>query len=999
MKNLTILLIACFAIFLSLQTAQALTFNGREYTQIEGVWYQVSYGENFIVTGSYLFVKFHSSVTETQIDSLNLANEGEIYRDREENRFTIVCTDTLEDPLDFCSYYLNSYLVESAKNLTEIKYARFPDDEHFDNQVNLRDTDQDGFDNDIDIGRAWDMVVGPDPDPENPEEYKPPVIGMIDGGLLYWHPDIINNVYQNLDEDTDNDGVLEYDPDWEWPVGERTGRWFLDEDDIDGEDGVNGEGQNGWIDDLIGINTSPHAPEYDPDNDRPYSYLLGDENEMRHCSANNNCGHGTSCASAVVSQTHGPLDTLTGERIGVAGIAGGWGDEEDEDFLPGCKIIFVQNQPVNPGMHGNDPAEDMYEVGLEYLADLAEDGTIDVVSISMVVTDGVCDYWNELIQRMIDADVQIFSAAANFDEEPVIWPGLRPGVFSVGCSYNDRRWRGTVGWGQSNFGEGLRLMVPTGQHDRYDGNPEHLQWTASVLGGGVGLEYPGYPGDFGATSGATPTVAGTALLLLCQANDLTRSELTEILCITPDKIDAEIGNPPIVIEYDIDGEYGRWDDQVGYGELNAGNTIEYGHRLEIELSDGWSLISSNLKPFYTDSIDGNGLDYADGIYLMFDELVANLIMLKDDLGRFWVTDPEYCNIPRWDYRQGYQIKLENASNWVTLGKLIEFGSDEWDIPVTENWNFVSYLPLWELTAPVAFKSLWEEGVVDVLEIAKDGYGNFYLPDSGFNNIPPMNPGSGYQIKVSEDAILIYPDEAGNLPDALGEGGDYARTEPSHFHFTSQTGDFHPILLTSLNIEGIVNESGDEIGVLTSEGLCIGAAVFEEERFIGLAAWKDDTTSVEIDGYREDDIFYLRYWDANREVEIWQDSLNIFSDLDITDEEPSFSVHDLSIGDPLVVTPTTFAVNQNYPNPFNSITEISYSLPFTADIHISVYDVAGRLVAELINERKMPGNHRAIWFGQDTNGTPVTSGLYFYRFNALSESGVQYRIIHRMVLLK
>ena len=370
--------------------------------------------------------------------------------------------------------------------------------------------------------------------------------------------------------------------------------------------------------------------------------MLGDE-DIPHGVNRATCYHGTQCASAVISQTNGPFED--DDPIGYAGIAGGWGDANPENTLLGCKIAYVQNYPVNPDPRGGDPAEDMYELGLEYMTALAERGYIDVLSLSLIVSDeegNVEEYWDELIERIVNAGVLICCAATNFDEEPVIWSGRQPGVFSVGSSFNDRRWRGEMGWGQSNFGEGLKIVVPTGIRDRYDDSPAALMQVSGVAGAAMGLEYPGYPGPpiepFGCTSGATPTVGGTALLLLCQERELSLNELTEILCITTDKINAQVGALPEIL-YDEIEDYGNWDDQVGYGELNAGNAVEYGKRLEVELPAGWFMISSNLMPYFTpdddpetDIIDGNGFDDEDGICLMFDEIVEDLFMLK--VGRF-----------------------------------------------------------------------------------------------------------------------------------------------------------------------------------------------------------------------------------------------------------------------------------------------------------------------------------------------------------------------------
>ncbi len=64
---------------------------------------------------------------------------------------------------------------------------------------------------------------------------------------------------------------------------------------------------------------------------------------------------------------------------------------------------------------------------------------------------------------------------------------------------------------------------------------------------------------------------------------------------------------------------------------------------------------------------------------------------------------------------------------------------------------------------------------------------------------------------------------------------------------------------------------------------------------------------------------------------------------------------------------------NYPNPFNPVTIIRYELPKSVKVNISVYDILGRRVKELVNEEKEPGRYE-IQF----NATNFSSGVYFYR---------------------
>ncbi len=94
-------------------------------------------------------------------------------------------------------------------------------------------------------------------------------------------------------------------------------------------------------------------------------------------------------------------------------------------------------------------------------------------------------------------------------------------------------------------------------------------------------------------------------------------------------------------------------------------------------------------------------------------------------------------------------------------------------------------------------------------------------------------------------------------------------------------------------------------------------------------------------------------------------------------------------------PTSFALHANIPNPFNPQTTIHYDIPSGgADVNISIYDVAGRLVHELVNEHRAAGTWSAQWSGEDDRGQRVASGVYFYRMRAGSFVDTK-----KMVLLK
>jgi hypothetical protein len=88
-------------------------------------------------------------------------------------------------------------------------------------------------------------------------------------------------------------------------------------------------------------------------------------------------------------------------------------------------------------------------------------------------------------------------------------------------------------------------------------------------------------------------------------------------------------------------------------------------------------------------------------------------------------------------------------------------------------------------------------------------------------------------------------------------------------------------------------------------------------------------------------------------------------------------------------PETALLVGNYPNPFNPETTISFTLPEAMQVTLSVYDLQGRRVAELLSEPMSAGSHQIRW-----NAGDYPSGAYFYRINTRSGGATG-----KMLLLK
>jgi hypothetical protein len=69
-----------------------------------------------------------------------------------------------------------------------------------------------------------------------------------------------------------------------------------------------------------------------------------------------------------------------------------------------------------------------------------------------------------------------------------------------------------------------------------------------------------------------------------------------------------------------------------------------------------------------------------------------------------------------------------------------------------------------------------------------------------------------------------------------------------------------------------------------------------------------------------------------------------------------------------------------PNPFNPATSISFVVGERQHVRVGVYDVRGRLVADLANDSYPVGRHVLEWRGRDAAGRAMPSGTYFFRFD-------------------
>ena len=213
-------------------------------------------------------------------------------------------------------YYLAEYEADNDCRAPEEIQPNAP---LFNNQWGLHNTGQSGGTPNADINapEAWD-IINSSPDIE---------VAILDTGVDWTHPDLVNNIWQNLGEDADNDGrVLE----------QINGEWVLDPDD---KDGIDDDG-NGYIDDLIGwdFRDDDNDPIYDPSGNARW--------------------HGTHIAGIIGAEGDngiGISGVTWSVQMPILKIFSGNSDASESDIIAAIEYATMMNFPIHNNSWGGGP--------------------------------------------------------------------------------------------------------------------------------------------------------------------------------------------------------------------------------------------------------------------------------------------------------------------------------------------------------------------------------------------------------------------------------------------------------------------------------------------------------------------------------------------------------------------------------------------------------------------------------------------------------------------
>jgi hypothetical protein len=100
-------------------------------------------------------------------------------------------------------------------------------------------------------------------------------------------------------------------------------------------------------------------------------------------------------------------------------------------------------------------------------------------------------------------------------------------------------------------------------------------------------------------------------------------------------------------------------------------------------------------------------------------------------------------------------------------------------------------------------------------------------------------------------------------------------------------------------------------------------------------------------------------------------------------EGTVTIDDVLETNETIQFPEKFSLNQIYPNPFNPMTSIQFSVESFGETSLQIFDLIGRLVETLVQEKMEPGSYKVNW-----HPTNMSSGLYFVELKSGDQREIQ-----------
>jgi hypothetical protein len=381
--------------------------------------------------------------------------------------------------------------------------------------------------------------------------------------------------------------------------------------------------------------------------------------------------------------------------------------------------------------------------------------------------------------------------------------------------------------------------------------------------------------------------------------------------------------------------------------------------VDISLHDGPNLISFHALDDENTEVSSVFADIYDNVLGVIGESV---VAIPSEEGLGWIGT--LTDIDRAD---GYWVKIEEATGLDIIGTPSAIlGSENYSYALSQGNNLISYPYSNSLNQSVDNTS--SEGLYGV---AGEGYAALALPGGGWaGSLNAFESNKGYWFISNYNFNFSY-----GIP--VRDDGDLTRKSirqnvvevPSLYRYV-QSMNQQFFFVNEATIDGEPLVEGDWI------------ISYNDDVVVGARMWTGEYTDVPVMGYDGSDISSIMtagYCGPGDVVtfkvyDVSQDKLVEMDSPEATAWIGNNSMSVISISDRIL--PTEISLGNAYPNPFNPSTTITYDISSDMNVNINVYDVRGRMVAELVNGMTDQGRYEVMW-----NADNYSTGIYFVQLVA------------------
>lgn len=405
----------------------------------------------------------------------------------------------------------------------------------------------------------------------------------------------------------------------------------------------------------------------------------------------------------------------------------------------------------------------------------------------------------------------------------------------------------------------------------------------------------------------------------------------------------------------------------------------------IDLDAGWNWFSLRLdgsEGMDLDAVLGN-LTPATGDLVKSETSFSQLLQSIDGGGN---TTVEWIgSLVAFDNTSMYQITLSEPGSIQYFGAPAPLTTA---IPADAGWNWISYLPETSIDVNTALMDL-SASAGDILK-SQDGFAQYVDVGAAgwYGTLNTMNPGEGYKLHLATTQFGGFEysinKTSKHLPVALASSTNVTDGDKSSKSEDAQAIDWdvdHRAYQYSMTMtidldfeEETMPSHWDKVGAFVGDEL---RGVSEPQYIPGLDR---HVVFLMVHGDTEETVEFRYFGAEDGAIHEVVEKVGFQPDAIHGDVVNPFHLKVLEKtideNDGPSSAPAVYELDRNVPNPFNPKTTIRFSIPSDGVVKLKIYDVSGREVMTLVDEKKEAGSYDYV-----LNADKLASGVYFYKLNA------------------